>query len=591
MSDFIYSKKTIRQGKLTKEIQRIYHEDKPYVREFHGEWGSLAVSNNHYNGFQPYETNEHICIVMGGPVLYFQDNGFLEDPPGCMGTQAIFSRWLKGDINWGEDLSGPFVILIINKDTSMVKCVTDLMSFIPVYAFYDSVNIQISTHVDVLARVSSQQDNIDMVSQIDFILHGVITYPYTTYKMIKQISPATEYSIADNSCELHSINYWVPEEKSDYKTLNQAAEELRNGLQNYIYKITNGVSSNIAQFISGGEDSRVIAALMPKDYKHDAFVFLDYMNREGKVAKKAANAYGANFHLGKRSKLHYLEIMSACADLVGSGSQYTHGHTYGFHKSCKLNEYSAVFGGLYSDALLKGARIKKISGLRLIPFLPQIKDRNYSVAKQLLNNIFNSEVLSELTKRRQEHLKYVKSFRKESSEEWFHLWPSSMNPNIPNHHINRRLFRSYEPFMSKDVVKISSSIPQKWKLNRRLFHKTAKPFIKPTKWLFHSEGRLPYFPWYINSFLQLFVWTYQQLGRRTGIIKGNQGPWGEWNKVMNSPEWKQAINEYSEGIKVISSVINEKEIEIDLLFRDKNLGRTQRINLMQTLYSNLKNRI
>ena len=107
MSDFIFSKKPIHKGQLSKEIQAIYHEDCPTVKEFHGEWGSLAVSDNLYHGFKPYETDEHICVVVGGPLLCFQDQQVMES---LAGTKVILERMLDGLMKWDEDLSGPFAI-------------------------------------------------------------------------------------------------------------------------------------------------------------------------------------------------------------------------------------------------------------------------------------------------------------------------------------------------------------------------------------------------------------------------------------------------------------------------------------------------
>jgi len=152
--------------------------------------------------------------------------------------------------------------------------------------------------------------------------------------------------------------------------------------------------------------------------------------------------------------------------------------------------------------------------------------------------------------------------------------------------VNRRLFRSYEPFMSKDVVKVSAAVPQSWKLNRRLFHKAAKPLLKPTKWLFHSEGRLPYFPWYINSFIQFGTWLTNEMGVKMGLIKGNQGPWNQWDELMNSKQWKQAIETYSSGVKQLLPVLQQKDV-FDL-FEERKLTFIQRINLMQTLYCGSK---
>src|SRR5699024_6234943 len=132
----------------------------------------------------------------------------------------------------------------------------------------------------------------------------------------------------------------------------------------------------------------------------------------------------------------------------------------------------------------------------------------------------------EVTNRRKTHLKQVQSFRTKSAEEWFELWPSSMNMNIPNIHANRRLFRSYEPFMSNEVVKTSAYVPQEWKLNRKLFHKMAKPLLRPSKWLRHGDGWFPYFSWRLKSITIPFVLLKRKIEREIGKSKKVHGPWG-----------------------------------------------------------------
>lgn len=587
MSDFIFSKKIFPKGLLTKQIQSIYHNDKPMVKEFHGDWGSLAVSYNIYFGFQPYESDEHICVIAGGPVFYFQDNKFLTGDDETAGTCAIYNRWVNKAIRWDEDLSGPFAVLIINKVTSNVICVTDLLSFIPTFIYKEAKNVMLSTHIDVLARASGQLHDIDVVSQIDFILHHVVTYPYTSYSSLRQIAPATVHSFPSGATEFSHKPYWVPEEKNQYSSIDQAAEDLKNGLQHYVNAISKHMP-HIAQFISGGEDSRVLCALLPQRSQRDAFIFLDQVNREGELAKKTAKIYGANFNLQTRSKTHYLDILPACADLVGSGAHYSHVHTFDFHKSCKLTEYSAVFGGFISDTLLKGLRIKKMPSQDRFPFLPQTKQKSFTVAAPVNNEIITNDVLTELTLRRRAHLKHVQSFREESAEEWFNLWPISMQKEIPNIHGNRRLFRSYEPFTCKEVVKISASVPQIWKLNRRLFHKATKKLLTPSKWLFHGDGRLPYFPWYINSVVQFFMWAiFKQAARKIGLITGNQGPWADVNTLLSSSSWKQAILDYSEGIILIGGVF--KDNDITRIIEKGNLTQMQQLNLLQVLYTLQKN--
>ncbi|MFB5662613.1 hypothetical protein [Alteribacillus sp. HJP-4] len=581
MSDFIYKKKPAEPGSFIKEIQTIYQEDKPEVREFHGEWGTLAVSENLYHGFQPHESEQYITVVLGGPVLCFQENDFLQDGDQTAGTTAVHERWLHGRMKWDEDVSGPFVVFILNKQTSELTCVTDLMAFIPVYACGEKEDLLLATHVDMLAGAAGEQNNVDVASQADFILHGIVTYPYTAYTNLRQLAPASVHTSKEKGAPLQTEEYWLPKEIITDHTLEQTAAESRHSLQNYVDTTVQGLDP-VAQFISGGEDSRVLSALLPGKIRRDAYIFLDGMNREGEIAKKAAVAYGAEFHVETRNKTHYLNILPSAADLVGSGSQFHHVHTFGFHKKCNLNRYAAVYGGLFSDALLKGARIKKIRGSTRFPFVPQIKRRSYSAGAPVSNKAFTKEILSEITKRRQAHLEYVKSLRPESSEEWFELWPSSMNMNIPNLHGNRRLFRSYEPFMAKDIVKLSASIPQKWKMNRRLFQKAAKPLLQPTKWLFHGEGKLPYYPWFINVIIQFVIWAAREIKRKTGKTKAHQESWADWLSIMGTEEWQRSIDQYADGINIIAAGLKKKDVHA--LFSSGTLTKSHRINLMQVIY-------
>lgn len=580
LSDFVFSKNPRLQGTLSKSFKAIYQNDLPEIIEFHGRWGSLAVSKNLYKGFQPYENDKHIVVVIGGPLLMFENNTFLKnEKTGNEGTKAVYKRWLQNQLSWDDDLSGPFVVLIIDKETGEFSCITDVMSFIPVFILIDNDNIMLSTHVDALANAGDQSTMIDDVSVADFILNGIVTFPHTFYVNIKQLNPASEYRYKQNT--FNSNYYWLPKEEFKYQSIEHAATDLRKAITTYVDKILDN-TKNIAQFISGGEDSRTLAGLLTSVPNRKAFIFLDQMNREGSAAKKAAYAYGANFQLFTRSKFHYLDILPACTDLVGSGSEYIHAHTYGFHEICKLDQFDAVFGGLFSDALLKGARIKKIKGSNRLPFIPQIKRKSYKPFGTISNGVIKDEILREVDHRRKTHFEFLESIRNDSAAEWFELWPSSQNFNIPNLHANRRLFRSFEPFMATEVVKISAKVPQKWKLNRKLFHCFAKPYLKQTKWLLHSEGRLPYFPWYINCIIQFGFWFYQKSGQKLGWVKGNQRPWADWNMLMNTKEWRNAILSYSDGVTLLSNITEEKNAIA--LYDYSGFDYLQRINLLQVLY-------
>lgn len=589
MSDFIYSSVSQPEHVLSKHIQSIYQNDPPEVFEYHGSWGSLAVSRSLYNGFQPLENDSHIFIVIGGPVLCFTENIFLTGNDPVKGSQEIYMRWLSGKIQWDEDLSGPFAILIVDKKSLQITCITDLLMFIPVFQYAHEGTVMLGTHVEALAKAASQEDQFDPVSLVDFILNDVVTYPQTLYAQIFQSHPAATHvfeSTAQGLRETTPSIYWLPEELTPYSNINQAATFLRDGLQDYIGRVTEGMTE-VAQFISGGEDSRALSGLLPKRLKRDAFIFLDSMNREGHVAERAAKVYGVNFHPEFRKKTHYLDILPEATDLLGSG-QYMHANTLQFHKKCKLNKYNAVFGGFLSDTLLKGDLIKKNKFCRKFPFLFEIvskKDSPIGDRMKAGKSFFSP--YSSVVERQKKHLSKVFKFRPKSAAEWFYLWPIGMLTDAPNIDSSRRLFRSYEIFTCKQVVKVSVSVPTSWKLNRRLFNKMARPFLLPGRWLFHADGRLPYFSWWVNSPIQFVVWLSRQIRTRTGMIKGNQGPWGDWEKLVASEKWREMIVEYKPEFTKISTIMKCNNIE-DVL-KSKKLSIIQKMNFFQVLYMLRKN--
>jgi len=578
MSDYLFSSSPFVANSLGQALAGIYEHNPPEVLEFHGEWGSLAVSLGHYHGFRPYESDTHILVVVGGPVLYFRDNTFLVAGDSFEATRAIYQRWLvEGIIRWDEDLSGPFTLLLVDKQAGQVQVVTDLMAFIPVFRCINEGNCYLGTHVDALARISGKAGNYDWVSLTDFVLNDVVTYPYSAYEAIRQCPPGSVIEFGQDEYEERA--YWQPHESETYGSLKAAAWDLHKGLKGYVERVTAGME-HVAQFISAGEDSRALAGMLPTTLPRDAFIFLDRMNREGRIAQRVAEVYGEDFHVGYRSRTHYLDILPEASVLVGLGHQYMHAHSLRFDKQYGLAGYQAVFGGFLSDTLLKGVHVRLFKGYGKLPFLPQLKRRGYSPPGARFGRLGAFLVLSGKVRERQaERLEEVRRFRPTTAEEWFHFYPCSMHNDMPNLYVTRRLFKSYEPFMCKEAVKVGAAVPTSWKLNRRLFQRATQPFLRQSKWILHADGRLPYFGWWANVPVQFAVWLWRGLGKWLSSSGVNQGPWNEWRAVFRDPAWQRAAEHYTEGLDLdgfLASGVGARE----LLVSDK-LTNTQMANLMQ----------
>lgn len=578
MSDYLFSSVEQPQGRLSGLIKDIYFDCAPDCTEFHGSWGSLAVSKSHYHGFMPYEDEQHLCVVIGAPVLYFRNNDFLTQADSSQGTKAIYMRWTNQRMSWTDDISGPFTVLLINKQNHEVSIVTDLMAFIPVYSCLNSSGLFLGTHVDALAHAANEQADLDKVSLADFILNDVVTFPYTAYTSLRQELPGsiTRYSVGHKKTV---STYWQPIEQKGFSTIDEAALTLRQGIKKYINTVTKNMS-NIAQFISAGEDSRALSGMLPQDKPRDAYIFLDSMNREGRIAKKVAKAYDVNFTVGYRDPLHYLDIQPAASALVGLGHQYAHAHSLTFDKQFDLPKYDAVFGGFLSDTLLKGHHVATYRSLFRLPFLPQIPIAHDPTNRRgkNLSAYLKLKIKVDLIARKKNRLREVREIRPQSAEEWFNLYPCIMHNDMPNIYTTRRLFKSYEPFLSHEVVKVAAQVPTQWKLNRRLFHKAMKPFLRQSQWVFHADGRLPYYPWWFNIPIQASIWTTHQLIRRISSHSIHQGPWADYRAVFRSKLWQEKLERLKPMNKAIGifDCINLAEIE-------QAARPSQKLNLLQTL--------
>tara|TARA_B100000700_G_scaffold139242_1_gene155338 strand:+ start:2338 stop:4107 length:1770 start_codon:yes stop_codon:yes gene_type:complete len=585
MSDYLFSSLQQTEGKLAQIIKNIYDIEPPETREFHGKWGTLAVSQGYYNGFKPYETEQHIFIVIGGPVLYFRDNDFLVENDSYIASKAIYERWIiENKMQWDEDLSGPFTILLIDKKDKKIKVVTDLMAFIPVYAHQTSKFLFVGTHVDALSNATKESRNFDIVSLADFILNDVVTYPYTTYKNIYQLAPSSQITLSGETNLFKVRSYWEPKECNPYTNVKEASKALRGGVDGYVNRVTNKMSK-VAQFISGGEDSRALSGMLPSHLQRDAYVFLDSMNVEGKIAKKVADRYNAKFIVGFREKTHYLNILPEASKLVGMGHQYHHAHSLGFDKKFKLAEYTAVFGGYLSDSLLKSPYALSYTNTGRYPFIPDVFKKGETQTQKITSPLINEGILCAINKRRLARFKVIKKLRPISAHEWFVLYPATMRTAIPNLYTTRRLFRSYEPFMCKESVKISAALPTRWKNNRRLFNYAMKPYLTESKWMLHADGRFPYFPWWVNSPIQFCIWLCRHVAKRIGNAKENQGPWGDWIKMSQSVEWKKIVDNHCENIEYIG--FEENDCNIRKILTSDKLPLLKKINLLQVL-SNYK---
>ena len=572
MSDFIFSKKPIKDGIITKKFQDIYNENLTSVREVHTKFGTLAIIDNHYNGFSNYETDEIIFSVVGGPVLLFRDNNFISNKNSNEGTYSIYDRWMnKNQIKWDKDLSGPFIVIFFNKKKGSLKIICDIMSFIPVYLNNNDSDLLVGSHINLLGSIS--KNKIDKTSIVDLILNEIITFPFTAFKNITQISPASinNWSLNEIDGKFKQNIYWEPIEPKNKISLRKLSNKLNRSFNNYINCVSN-VESSIGSFFSGGEDSRTVIDKLNQNNKVDSFVFSENLNRETYIASKVNNVYKTNLTICKRQKSYYYDILAPSSNLIGICGDYAHSHVFNLAAKYNLKKYDVFMGGFLSDTLLKGHHIKLKTIPKYLKFLP-IRESKF-VTKNInikYHKLFNNDIIDLINSRRNNHLSKLKKIRPKSYIEWFSIWPISQHNDAPNIHCNRRLLNIFEPFTDVNIIKIASQASQEQKLNKYLFNMAMKPFLKKTKLIPHSNGSYPYFSWYLNIYFKFIYKIYKSLKRLLFQDKIYSGSWVEWNKFINEKSFKSFFKKTYKFInlelgshlyKSCESILNEKILTV-----------------------------
>ena len=526
MSDFLFSTARRPDGELRRALERYLGHVSASVDERHGAWGSLAVAcARHDPPDVIVEEGGWLSVLIGDPVVRIAP-----EPAGLSrlgGRRRAVHALLRGgaDAAWLDRIDSGFAALAIDTARGGGMIVTDAASFVPVFASRakDGGGWVAGTHVDAAARAAGRSADVDPVSAADLLVNLTCTYPHTLYAGVQQLPPATALPFdADGAAAGEPRTYWRPVEVNPYASVADAAAALREALVEQVDAICAGLPE-VALLLSGGEDARAVLGAVSDDVRVRAFVYADWENREVRVARAVARAYGATLTFGQRTPDHYVDGMESVASMIGSHNLFMDVHGWGFHERLGLRDFPVVLGGLSSDSFLKAEHAPDgpaEGGFALPPA-----------------SIVRPELLEQVVARRLAFRAWLAQWRPATAAaaEWEKLWPFTQRKHSANLHGNRRMFASQEPYHCNAIVALAAAVPTEWKRHRRLFHAAMKPLFRRSWAVPHSRWRFPYFGAAAN--LPLTAGLRVTRGVRalvTGQVRARQQPWPKWRVVARS---------------------------------------------------------
>lgn len=462
-------------------------------------------SNNHYFGYGVVKTKDSkIIYIKGAPRLYrdatisgVKQDEVIENSENLKSSTLVSELLKCSDINeWGKYLTGNFLIVIVDQKKSKCAIITDLGNSSHLFSssLSDANKIFFSTDIDRLAFETNRTEDIDYVSIVDYLTQQSITYPYTYYNGLKEVSFASHITCCYKDKELYTseYQYWLPScsENESSSDLSGLSERLRIGVRNTVEEILSD-KKNIALFLSGGIDSRVIAGLMAElGVEGQAITIADSLNRETGIARKIAQTTGLKHKVFLRDLEYYPNLIKDSIVLEGPHFDFTWNMFLGFRNEIKKYRFDAVLGGYMSDTLLKlheaNVKAKYFLGRHLgtlerfdrtdLRFL-----RGGSKYLKQFSSIFKSELLEQVKERRKKNLEYWSNLRTEGSAwEWSYIWPFMRNKHNPNLTTNIFNHPSFEIYTDRSCIEVARIASQKIKINGRLFNKAMYPFMKRT---------------------------------------------------------------------------------------------------------------
>ncbi len=451
-------------------------------------WGSVAVLKEHHAAGGNIRKQGDLVFSWVGDLVTdmsveyvnallcrIMDKCFASGPAPCsLESDEVFAK-----------LNGAFAILVACSQGLAI--VTDPLAFTQVYKGCNGRQdiVSIGTHPDCVASVAAQSPAIDTTSCAEFLNWGNSSFPHTMYRQVKELSPGRLHWIDTDRPKLilENMPYWRPPEElhSGYDP-EVIAEELATAFRSVVRDRCD--RTRVGVTLSGGQDSRLIMACVPRDVECLGVTFGEYPNRESRTARKIAETYGRSFVFLQREPEFLADAMVSTVRLTGCEFDWVHAHAVGFSDRIDALGLGAVLGGSQMDVYLKGCEAAEwVRRKRLMGLLPDVYEKVESgcVGEEAgaLDAVMDETVVGEMALRRRSRYEENAGIERGSLAEWLKIYPFSCDNIGALWSAERRILPVRPVTMDRRLLDVALRCPIELKLGGRIFLLAAKRLYGP----------------------------------------------------------------------------------------------------------------
>lgn len=460
-----------------------------------------------------------------------------------------------------------------NLSDGSVRFVTDHAGSVPLfYAQHQGGVLAGSTPLEVAEQMVDPK--LDDVSVADFLLNGTVCYPHTLFDDVYAVPPGAVTKVSANY--IRSDVYYRPEEIEANKPVEVWGEMLRESVRKALFVGLEG-KENIKVLFSGGEDSRALVSLLPKDLDCELITFADGYNREVRLAERAAWALGRRLQFVERPEGFYRRDLRERSRMVGGVSDVSHTHVYG-EIADSIRSADVVVGGYMADTLWKShqrsniSRKSKFAPEKLLqPHTPKSSGIAFAASKDWLD----PTIAEEVDERRNRLYEEIQLFRPMSAGNWQGMWPLAHQRHSFAHYtaIINAGPAVVEPFFAPQAYRLAAIMPDEMRVDRKAFRAAFGSSMGLAGWLPSSSGRIPRASGYLGSFLETTTIALRRksdrgaraLNRRMDRKSVNQGAWSKDHASFDFKFEDHFGPEQVERLRMlIASVLSQREAAVFL---------------------------
>ena len=480
MSDFFLDFRHGESSPLKRVAERLrFFEDTASAIVADRRFGMVVTYTGDEALWSPYRGETDVLVAVAGRPVFDEHEWEAERSEGAGGlaSRIIHDRYEQHGVSGIQSLNGCCAVIVCDRPRGLVHLVTDCVGGFPAFEHNSSRGVAYCSHPDVLADSVGEAHQLDEISLVEFGLTGTVTPPYSYYRRVRAADHGTIFTFdlkQPAPPQPVKRRHFLIEPRIDPQvSVDQIADELAVALRRAVRRRTARRLGSAAIGLSGGLDSRAIAACVEASPGTFAFCCYDEPNREFKVARTVAESLAIPFVPVLRGCDYYADHAELGVRISGGMGSFANNHFLGAIPRLKAAGMSSLVTGCYCDYLFKGLPLDRHtlwpSGREtLAPYQHRFYFEHYA----------SSTPLAGEARERWESRIPLEFRRRDSVESVFCLeagrtFPLFYEGDNQQRLIPPRVTGWSPPFIDRDVLDVYRRVPYHAKLNRSLFRKAV----------------------------------------------------------------------------------------------------------------------